>query len=77
MGARALAKLIKPKKEGTRERLRSSVESPSGHSESTEATGLPSPSQVARHQESLDSPSSESNSMEVREQSRGSAGKGR
>nr|XP_025046745.1 protein Daple [Pelodiscus sinensis] len=42
IGARALVKLIKPKKEAPRERLKSSVESPQWQSESTETAASPS-----------------------------------
>ncbi|KAF7251675.1 Protein Daple [Varanus komodoensis] len=67
IGARALVKLIKPKKDTAREHLKSSAENPSWHSESTETAGSPSPSQLPKPQESLESTSVESNSMEGRE----------
>ncbi|XP_074852732.1 protein Daple isoform X2 [Carettochelys insculpta] len=65
IGARALVKLMKPKKEATRERLKSSLESPSWHSESTETAASPSASQTFKHQqESLDNTSLGSHSAE-------------
>ncbi|KFQ30354.1 Protein Daple, partial [Mesitornis unicolor] len=68
IGARALVKLIKPKKETTRERLKPAVESPPWHSESPEAVKSPSTSQKLKHQhESQDNTSQESNSVEDRE----------
>ncbi|XP_053140235.1 protein Daple isoform X2 [Hemicordylus capensis] len=75
IGARALVKLIKPKKEATRERLKSSAESPPWHSESPETAGLPSPSQLPKQQESLENTSVESNSVEDREHNNGSVSK--
>uniref|UniRef100_A0A8C8SDZ7 Coiled-coil domain containing 88C n=1 Tax=Pelusios castaneus TaxID=367368 RepID=A0A8C8SDZ7_9SAUR len=77
IGARALVKLIKPKKEATRERLKSPVDSPPWHSESTETTASPSTSQIFKHQqESLDSTSLGSNSMEEKVSRNGSSNKG-
>ncbi|XP_077179611.1 protein Daple isoform X2 [Paroedura picta] len=75
IGAKALVKLIKPKKEMTRERLKSSAESPPGHLESAETAGSPLPSQRLKQQESLDNTSVGSTSAESREQNNGSAGK--
>ncbi|XP_062974032.1 protein Daple [Elgaria multicarinata webbii] len=75
IGARALVKLIKPKKEAAREQLKSSAESPPWPSESTDTAGSPSPSQLPKQQESLENTSVESNSMEGRELDNGSAGK--
>ncbi|XP_067403179.1 protein Daple isoform X2 [Emydura macquarii macquarii] len=76
IGARALVKLIKPKKEATRERLKSSVESPQWHSESTETAASPSASQIFKHQqESLDNTSLGSNSMEEKASRNGSSNK--
>ncbi|KAJ6661856.1 hypothetical protein lerEdw1_013027 [Lerista edwardsae] len=66
IGARALVKLIKPKKEATRERLKSSAESPPWHSESTETAGS-SPSQLPKQQENMDNTSAEPNSAESKE----------
>ncbi|XP_025967592.2 protein Daple isoform X2 [Dromaius novaehollandiae] len=68
IGARALVKLIKPKKEATRERLKPSVESSPWHSESPETVASPSVSQKLKHQQdSQDNTSQGSNSMEERE----------
>ncbi|XP_060128246.1 protein Daple isoform X1 [Zootoca vivipara] len=75
IGARALVKLMKPKKEATRERLKSSVESPPWHSESTDTAGSPSPSQLPKQQENLENTSAESGSVEGREQNNGPVGK--
>lgn len=77
IGARALVKLMKPKKEATRERLKSSTESPPWHSESTDTAGSPSPSQLPKQQENLENTSAESGSVEGREQNNGPLGKGR
>nr|XP_060612657.1 protein Daple isoform X1 [Anolis sagrei ordinatus] len=70
IGAKALVKLIKPKKETTRERLKSSAESPPWHSDSTETAGSPPPTQLPK-QESLENTSVDSSSMEEREQNSG------
>ncbi|KAM7165442.1 protein Daple isoform 1-T1 [Macrochelys suwanniensis] len=76
IGARALVKLIKPKKEATRERLISSVESPRWNSESTETAASPSASQIFKHQqESLDNTSLGSNSMEEKVSHNGASDK--
>nr|XP_009688081.1 PREDICTED: protein Daple isoform X1 [Struthio camelus australis] len=76
IGARALVKLIKPKKESTRERVKSSVESPPWHSESPETVASPSISQKLKHpQDSQDNTSQGSNSMEERENPGGSSNK--
>ncbi|XP_075782826.1 protein Daple isoform X3 [Pelodiscus sinensis] len=76
IGARALVKLIKPKKEAPRERLKSSVESPQWQSESTETAASPSASQIFKHQqESLDNTSLGSNSMEEKVSHTGASNK--
>ncbi|XP_029767329.1 protein Daple isoform X1 [Terrapene carolina triunguis] len=76
IGARALVKLIKPKKEATKERLISSMESPPWHSESTETASSPSASQILKHQqESLDNTSLGSNSMEEKGSHNGASNK--
>uniref|UniRef100_A0A8C9L4K2 Calponin-homology (CH) domain-containing protein n=1 Tax=Pavo cristatus TaxID=9049 RepID=A0A8C9L4K2_PAVCR len=73
----ALVKLIKPKKESTRERLKPATESPPWHSESPETVSSPSASQKLKHQqESQDNTSQGSNSVEERENPGGSATKG-
>ncbi|XP_010214040.1 PREDICTED: protein Daple [Tinamus guttatus] len=67
IGARALVKLIKPKKEATRERLKSSAESSAWHPESPETVASPSASQKLKHQQDgPDNTSQGSNSMEER-----------
>ncbi|NXK33285.1 DAPLE protein, partial [Piprites chloris] len=76
IGARALVKLIKPKKETTRERLKPAAESPTWHSESPEMVNSPSASQKLKHQhESQDNTSQGSNPMEERENPGGSSNK--
>ncbi|XP_051662539.1 protein Daple isoform X1 [Manacus candei] len=76
IGARALVKLIKPKKETTRERLKPAAESPTWHSESPEMVNSPSASQKLKHQhESQDNTSQGSNPMEERESPGGSSNK--
>ncbi|KAK2541163.1 Ccdc88c [Columba guinea] len=76
IGARALVKLIKPKKETTRERLKPAAESPPWHSESPETVNSPSASQKLKlQQETQDSTSQVSNSMEERENLGGSSNK--
>uniref|UniRef100_A0A672TLU4 Coiled-coil domain containing 88C n=1 Tax=Strigops habroptila TaxID=2489341 RepID=A0A672TLU4_STRHB len=78
IGARALVKLIKPKKETTRERLKPAAESPQWHSESAETVNSPSASQKLKHQpETQDNNSQGSNSMEERENPGGSSNKGK
>ncbi|XP_075282278.1 protein Daple isoform X3 [Opisthocomus hoazin] len=68
IGARALVKLIKPKKETTRERFKPAAENPLWHSESPETVNSPSSSQKLKHQpETQDNTSQGSNSMEERE----------
>ncbi|KAM6274906.1 protein Daple [Porphyrio hochstetteri] len=68
IGAKALVKLIKPKKETTRERLKPAAESPPWHSESPETVNSPSASQKPKHQqEAQDDNSQGSNSVEERE----------
>nr|XP_020663245.1 protein Daple isoform X2 [Pogona vitticeps] len=75
IAAKALVKLIKPKKEAAREQLKSSAESPPWHSESAEMAGSPSPLQLPKQQESLEGTSTESGSMEGREHNNGPASK--
>ncbi|KAM9238682.1 protein Daple [Leptosomus discolor] len=67
IGARALVKLIKPKKETTRERLKPAAETPPWHSESAETVNSSSASQKLKYQETQDNNSQGSNSMEERE----------
>ncbi|KAM9291108.1 protein Daple [Morus bassanus] len=76
IGARALVKLIKPKKETTRERLKPAAESPTWHSESSETVNSPSASQKLKHQqETQDNTTQGSNSMAERENPGGSSNK--
>uniref|UniRef100_A0A8B9UWA2 Coiled-coil domain containing 88C n=1 Tax=Anas zonorhyncha TaxID=75864 RepID=A0A8B9UWA2_9AVES len=76
IGARALVKLIKPKKETARERLKTAAESPPWHPESPETVNSPTASQRLKHQqESQDNTSQGSNSMEERENPAGSSNK--
>ncbi|KAM9191474.1 protein Daple [Mergus octosetaceus] len=76
IGARALVKLIKPKKETARERLKPAAESPPWHPESPETVNSPTASQRLKYQqESQDNTSQGSNSMEERENPVGSSNK--
>ncbi|KAM9555648.1 protein Daple isoform 1-T1 [Guaruba guarouba] len=76
IGARALVKLIKPKKETMRERLKTAAESPQSHSESAETVNSPSAAQKLKHQqETQDNNSQGSNSLEERENPGGSSNK--
>nr|XP_021387617.1 protein Daple isoform X2 [Lonchura striata domestica] len=68
IGARALVKLIKPKKDTPRERLKPAAESSTCHSESPEMVNSPSASQKLKHQhEAQDNTSQGSNPVEERE----------
>ncbi|XP_058696323.1 protein Daple isoform X2 [Poecile atricapillus] len=76
IGARALVKLIKPKKETPRERLKPAAESSTWHSESPETVNSPSASQKLKHQhEAQDNTSQGSNPVEERENPGGSSNK--
>ncbi|XP_054386389.1 protein Daple isoform X4 [Pongo abelii] len=76
IGAKALVKLIKPKKEGSRERLKSTVDSPPWQLESSDPAS-PAASQPLRSQaENPDTPALGSNCAEERDAHNGSAGKG-
>ncbi|NWW38069.1 DAPLE protein, partial [Panurus biarmicus] len=76
IGARALVKLIKPKKETPRERLKPAAESSTWHSESPETVNSPSASQKLKHQhEAQDNTSQGSNPVEERENLGGSSNK--
>ncbi|XP_030805126.1 protein Daple isoform X4 [Camarhynchus parvulus] len=68
IGARALVKFIKPKKETPRERLKPAAESSTWHSESPEMVNSPSASQKWKHQhEGQDNTSQGSNPVEERD----------
>ncbi|XP_016154193.1 PREDICTED: protein Daple isoform X2 [Ficedula albicollis] len=76
IGARALVKLIKPKKETPRERLKPAAESSMWYSESPEMINSPSASQKLKHQhEAQDNTSQGSNPGEERENPGGSSNK--
>ncbi|KAM6069734.1 protein Daple isoform 2-T2 [Theristicus caerulescens] len=76
IGARALVKLIKPKKETTRERLKPAAESPPCHSESPEMVNSSCASQKLKHQqETQDNTFQGSSSMDERENPGGSSNK--
>ncbi|KAM9711877.1 protein Daple isoform 2-T2 [Dama dama] len=76
IGAKALVKLIKPKKEGSRERLKSTTDSPPRQLESPDPT-LPSASQPLRSQpENPESTPSGSSCPEERDTHNGPLGKG-
>ncbi|XP_055217192.2 protein Daple isoform X5 [Gorilla gorilla gorilla] len=75
IGAKALVKLIKPKKEGSRERLKSTVDSPPWQLESSDPAS-PAASQPLRSQaENPDTPPLGSSCAEERDAHNGSAGK--
>nr|XP_055217192.1 protein Daple isoform X5 [Gorilla gorilla gorilla] len=75
IGAKALVKLIKPKKEGSRERLKSTVDSPPWQLESSDPAS-PAASQPLRSQaENPDTPPLGSSRAEERDAHNGSAGK--
>lgn len=77
IGAKALVKLIKPKKEGSRERLKSTTESPPWALESPDPAS-PSASQPLRSQpESPETTLSSSNGVDERDAHNGPVGKGR
>ncbi|NXB26591.1 DAPLE protein, partial [Rhagologus leucostigma] len=76
IGARALVKLIKPKKESPRERLKPAAESAARHSASPETVNSPSASQKLKYQhEAQDNTSQGSNPVEERENPGGSSNK--
>ncbi|ELW48690.1 Protein Daple, partial [Tupaia chinensis] len=76
IGAKALVKLIKPKKEGSRERLKSTADSPPWQLEPSDPAS-PSASQPVRSQpENPDTPPAGSNSAEDRDPHNGPGGKG-
>ncbi|XP_069321327.1 protein Daple [Eulemur rufifrons] len=76
IGAKALVKLIKPKKEGSRERLKSTADSPPWQLESSDPTS-PSTSQPPRSQpENPDTPPAGLNCAEERDTHSGPVGKG-
>ncbi|XP_048217882.1 protein Daple [Perognathus longimembris pacificus] len=76
IGARALVKLIKPKKEGSRERLKSAADSLPWQLESSDPAS-PSASQPLRSQpENPDSPAAGSSCVEERDAHNGPVGKG-
>lgn len=75
IGAKALVKLIKPKKEGSRERLKSTTDSPPWQLEPSDPAS-PSPSQALRSQtENPDNPPSGPNCVEERDTHNGPVGK--
>ncbi|XP_037687982.1 protein Daple isoform X2 [Choloepus didactylus] len=76
IGAKALVKLIKPKKEGSRERLKSTPDSPAWQPESSDPTS-PSPSQPRRSQpENPETTPLGANCAEERDTPNGPVGKG-
>lgn len=77
IGAKALVKLIKPKKEGSRERVKSTTDSPPWQLEPSDPAS-PTASQALRSQtENSDNPSSSPNCAEERDTHNGPVGKGR
>nr|XP_020039823.1 protein Daple [Castor canadensis] len=76
IGAKALVKLIKPKKEGSRERLKSTPESPPWQLEPSDPTSPSAPQPLRSQPENPDSPPSASNCAEERDAHNGPVGKG-
>lgn len=76
IGAKALVKLIKPKKEGSRERLKSTAESPPWQMESLDPTS-PSPQPLRLQPENPEATLSGSSGTEERDTLNGPVGKGR
>ncbi|XP_044085916.1 protein Daple isoform X6 [Neovison vison] len=74
IGAKALVKLIKPKKEGSRERLKSTAESPPWQVESPDPAS-PSPQTLRLQPENPETTPSGSNSTEERDTLNGPVGK--
>ncbi|XP_040497456.1 protein Daple isoform X1 [Ursus maritimus] len=75
IGAKALVKLIKPKKEGSRERLKSTAESPPWQVESLDPTS-PSPQPLRLQPENPEATPSGSSGAEERDTLNGPVGKG-
>ncbi|XP_025298215.1 protein Daple isoform X1 [Canis lupus familiaris] len=75
IGAKALVKLIKPKKEGSRERLKSTADSPPWQVESPEPT-LPSPQALRSQPENPEATPSSCSGAEDRDALNGPMGKG-
>lgn len=75
IGAKALVKLIKPKKEGSRERLKSS-DSPPWQLESSDPASPPASQTLRPQTENSDNPPSGSNCTEERDTHNGPVGKG-
>uniref|UniRef100_A0A670Y946 Coiled-coil domain containing 88C n=1 Tax=Pseudonaja textilis TaxID=8673 RepID=A0A670Y946_PSETE len=76
IGAKALAKFMKPKKEPTRERMKSSADSSPSLLESMETAGSQSPSQLPKQQKSLETTSKEFSFVEDKEHKAGPLAKG-
>ncbi|XP_034274224.1 protein Daple isoform X2 [Pantherophis guttatus] len=76
IGAKALAKFMKPKKEPTRERVKSSADSSPSQLESMETAGSQSPSQLPKQQKSLETTSKEFSFVEDKEHKAGPMVKG-
>lgn len=74
IGAKALVKLIKPKKEGSRERLKSS-DSPPWQLESSDSASPPASQTLRPQTENSDNPPSGSNCTEERDTHNGPVGK--
>lgn len=72
-----MAKFMKPKKEPTRERMKSSADSSPSQLESMETAGSQSPSQLPKQQKSLETTSKEFSFVEDKEHKAGPMVKGR
>uniref|UniRef100_A0A8D2CUS7 Coiled-coil domain containing 88C n=1 Tax=Sciurus vulgaris TaxID=55149 RepID=A0A8D2CUS7_SCIVU len=76
IGARALVKLIKPKKEGSRERLKSTADSPPLQLESSDPASPPASQPLRSQPENPDTPPFSPNCAEERDAHNGPVGKG-
>ncbi|XP_042637419.1 protein Daple [Orycteropus afer afer] len=76
IGAKALVKLIKPKKEGSRERLKSAADSPPWQLESGEPTSPPAAQPLRSQPENPEAAHPGPNSAEERDAHNGPVGKG-
>ncbi|XP_047394661.1 protein Daple isoform X1 [Sciurus carolinensis] len=76
IGARALVKLIKPKKEGSRERLKSTTDSPPLQLESSDPASPPASQPLRSQPENPDTPPFSPNCAEERDAHNGPVGKG-
>ncbi|XP_040598557.1 protein Daple isoform X2 [Mesocricetus auratus] len=76
IGAKALVKLIKPKKEGSRERLKATTDSPPWQLEPSDPASPPASQALRSQPENSDNPASISNCAEESDAHNGPVGKG-